>query len=102
MAASPRAFVLRYTHLRAVPGLEDVRLYLADEVLPLWHAVGVETNDPDPPLPYWAFAWAGGLAIGRYLREHPEAVAGRRVFDLLLERPTVPRQRQLWLDALRA
>jgi hypothetical protein len=35
MAASPRAFVLRYTHLRAVPGLEDVRLYLADEVLPL-------------------------------------------------------------------
>jgi len=82
MAASSRAFVLRYTHLRAVPGLEDVRLYLADEVLPLWHAVGVETNDPDPPLPYWAFAWAGGLAIGRYLREHPEAVAGRRVFDL--------------------
>jgi predicted nicotinamide N-methyase len=82
MAASPRAFVLRHTHLRAVPGLEDVRLYLADEVLPLWHAVGVETKDPDPALPYWAFAWAGGLAIGRYLREHPEAVAGRRVFDV--------------------
>jgi predicted nicotinamide N-methyase len=82
VAASPRAFVLRHTRLRPVPGLEEVRLHLADAVLPLWHAVQIETADPDAPLPFWAFAWAGGLAIGRYLREHPEAVAGRRVFDL--------------------
>ena len=82
MAASPRAFVLRQTRLRPVPGLEEIRLHLADEVLPLWHAVQVETHDPDAALPYWAFAWAGGLAIGRYLHEHPEAVAGRRIFDL--------------------
>ena len=58
MAASPRAFVLRHTRLRPVPGLEEVRLHLADEVLPLWHAVQVETDDPDAALPYWAFAWA--------------------------------------------
>jgi predicted nicotinamide N-methyase len=82
MAASPRAFVLRHTHLRSVPGLEEIRLHLANEVLPLWRAVQIETNDADPALPYWAFAWAGGLAIGRYLREHPEAAAGRRVFDV--------------------
>jgi predicted nicotinamide N-methyase len=82
MAASSRAFVLRHTHLRAVPGLEEVRLHLAGEVLPLWRAVQLDTKDPDAGLPYWAFAWGGGLAIGRYLREHPEAVAGRRVFDL--------------------
>ena len=82
MAASARAFVLRHTRLRPVPGLEEVRLQLADEALVLWHAVQVETSDPDAPIPYWAFAWAGGLAIGRYLREHPEAVAGRRLFDL--------------------
>ncbi len=82
MAPSSRAFVVRHTRLRAVPGLEEIRLHLADEVLPLWHAVQVETGDPDAALPYWAFAWAGGLAIGRYLREHPEAVAGRGVFDL--------------------
>ena len=82
MAASLRAFVLRYTRLGPTPGLEEVRLHLADEVLPLWHAVQVETGDPDADLPYWAFAWGGGLAIGRYLREHPGAVAGRRVFDL--------------------
>ena len=82
MAASPRAFVLRHTRLRPVPGLEEIRLHLADEALPLWHAVQLETKDPDAPVPFWAFAWGGGLAIGRYLREHPDAVAGRRVFDL--------------------
>src|SRR5436190_21170155 len=82
MAASARAFVLRHTRLRPVPGLEAIRLHLADDVLTLWHAVQVETDDPDAALPYWAFAWAGGLAIGRYLRDHPEAVAGRRVLDV--------------------
>jgi len=82
VAASARSFVLRHTRLRPVPGLEEIRLHLADEVLPLWHAMQLETNDPDAALPYWAFAWSGGLAIGRYLREHPEVVAGRRVFDL--------------------
>jgi predicted nicotinamide N-methyase len=82
MPATPRSFVLRHTRLRPVPGLEEIRLHLADEVLPLWHATQVETRDPDAPLPYWAFAWVGGLAIGRYLRDHPEVVAGRRVFDL--------------------
>lgn len=82
MSASQRAFVLRHTRLRPVPGVEAIRLHLADEVLPLWHSVQVETGDPDAALPYWAFAWAGGLAIARYLREHPAAVAGLRVFDL--------------------
>jgi predicted nicotinamide N-methyase len=80
--ASRRAFVLRHTRLRPVPGAEEVRLHLADEVLPLWHAAQLETGDPDAALPYWAFAWAGGLAIARYLGEHPDAVAGRRVFDM--------------------
>jgi predicted nicotinamide N-methyase len=68
--------------LQPVPGLEDVRLHLADEVLPLWHAVQVETGDADAPLPYWAFAWAGGLAICRHLQDDPAVVVGRRVFDL--------------------
>ena len=82
MAASQRSFILRHTKLQPVPGLEEIRLHLADEALGLWHAVQLETDDPDTPLPYWAFAWGGGLAIARYLHEHPEAVAGRRVFDL--------------------
>jgi len=82
VAASARPFVLRHTRLQPVPGLEAIRLHLADEVLPLWRAVQVEARDADAALPYWAFAWAGGLAIGQHLRNHPEIVAGRRVFDL--------------------
>jgi len=65
-----------------VPGLEEIRLHLADEILPLWHAIQIESNDPDAALPYWAFAWGGGLAIAHYLRDNPDAVARRRVFDL--------------------
>lgn len=82
MTASPRAFVHRNTRLRPVPGLEPLRLHLGEEALALWHAVQVETGDPDAALPYWAFAWGGGLAIAHYLADHPDAVAGRRVFDL--------------------
>jgi predicted nicotinamide N-methyase len=82
VTTSYRSFVLRHTRLRPVPGLEGTRLHLADDVLALWRAVAVETRDPDAPLPYWAFAWGGGLAIARHLLLHPELVAGRRVFDL--------------------
>lgn len=82
MTGSPRSFVIRHTRLRPVPGLEDIKLHLAEDVVTVWHACQVETEDPEAPLPYWAAAWGGGLAIGRYLREHPEAVAGRRVLDL--------------------
>jgi predicted nicotinamide N-methyase len=82
MAASARAFVLHHTRLRPVPGLESIRLHLADEALPLWHAVQLATDDADAALPYWAFAWGGGLAIAHYLTDHPEIVAGRRVLDV--------------------
>ena len=43
---------------------------------------GLELGQPDPPLPFWAFPWAGGLAIARHLVDHPELVAGRRVVDV--------------------
>ncbi|MDB5467700.1 MAG: ribosomal protein methyltransferase, partial [Phenylobacterium sp.] len=31
--------------------------------------------------PFWAFAWAGGQALARYVLDHPQVVAGRRVVD---------------------
>lgn len=82
MASSARGFVLRHTRVRPLAGIDGIRLHQADEVLVLWRAVQIETDDPDAPLPYWAFAWGGGLALVRYLEEHPDAVAGRRVLDL--------------------
>jgi predicted nicotinamide N-methyase len=77
-----RAFVLRHTLLRPVPGLEDMRLHLADDVLALWRAIQAETGDRDAPLPYWAFAWIGGLALARFLRDRPSTVRHRTVLDL--------------------
>ena len=31
--------------------------------------------------PYWSFCWASGLAMARYLAEHPQWVRGKRVLD---------------------
>src|SRR5512140_2792594 len=80
--ANLRSFVRRHTTLIPVPDLPDVRLHTAADVTVLWYLAGSELGLADPPLPFWGFPWAGGLAVSRYLRDHPEAVAGRRVFDL--------------------
>jgi predicted nicotinamide N-methyase len=77
-----RAFVRRHTRLQPVPELEVIQLHLPDDVFSVWRAVQQETGDPDAPIPFWAFAWGGGLAITSYLRDHPDATAGKRVLDL--------------------
>jgi predicted nicotinamide N-methyase len=80
--ANLRAFVRRNTRLTPVPGLPGVRLQLADDVMVVMQLAGAELGQPDPALPFWAFAWAGGLAVSQYLVDHPEEVAGRRVLDV--------------------
>lgn len=81
-SVNPRAFVTRSTRLVPVPGAEWIRLHLTDDTMALWQATRALTGDPDQPIPFWSVAWGGGLALVRYLREHPEVVAGRRVLDL--------------------
>jgi predicted nicotinamide N-methyase len=68
--------------LQPVPGLDRLRLHLADDVNSLWRATQEVTGDPETPIPFWAFAWGGGLAIASYLRDHPETVSGQRVLDI--------------------
>jgi predicted nicotinamide N-methyase len=82
VSTSARAFVRRHTRLQDVPGLAGIRLHLADDVLALWRAAQEQTGDEDAPIPYWAFAWGGGLALARFLGDRPQVVAGRRVLDL--------------------
>lgn len=72
----------RNTTLQVVPDLPGIRLHLADDVTTLWRQTGVALGAADPALPYWAFAWVGGLAICRYLVEHPDEVEGHTVLDL--------------------
>lgn len=73
-------FIRRHTRLVPVPLAPEIRLHLADEVTALWRLW--ESADGDPPMPYWAFAWAGGQALARYLLDHPGGVLGRTVIDL--------------------
>jgi predicted nicotinamide N-methyase len=74
-------FVRDNSQLLAPPLVPEIRLHLASEVLPLWHKTEEELAQIGVPPPYWAFAWAGGQALARYLLDHPDLVAGKRVLD---------------------
>ncbi len=76
-----RAIVRRHTRLRQVDGVTGVRLHLADEASPVWRATEAALGIAGAPIPFWAFAWAGGLAIARFLQEHPDEVSGKNVVD---------------------
>jgi predicted nicotinamide N-methyase len=71
------------THLRVEPApfVPEITLYQAEEPIGLWELTEGEYSSDQPP-PFWAFAWAGGQALARYLLDHPAEVAGRAVLDL--------------------
>jgi len=75
-------FVLANTRLAAVPLTPEVHLHLADEAIELWQRTETDQGGAQLPPPFWAFAWAGGQALARYVLDHPRLVAGRRVLDL--------------------
>lgn len=77
----PSAFVLANTAVEAPPLIPEIKLHLASEVVPLWHSTEAELATAGLPPPFWAFAWAGGQALARYLLDHPEVVRGKRVLD---------------------
>ncbi|HUZ56301.1 MAG TPA: 50S ribosomal protein L11 methyltransferase [Streptosporangiaceae bacterium] len=75
-------FVAANSALRPVPEVPEISLYAADDAFSLWEAVERKVGQSDQPPPFWAFAWPGGQALARYVLDHPEQVAGRRVLDL--------------------
>ncbi len=81
MIPDPAAFVAANTRLQPVPHAPEISLWLADEVTPIWRLTEEELGELGLPPPFWAFAWAGGQALARYLLDHPEEVAGKRVLD---------------------
>jgi len=82
MIADPRAFILENTRLQPVPFVPEIVLHLADESVPLWRKTEEEIGADGLPPPYWAFAWAGGQALARYVLDHAEQLRGARVLDL--------------------
>lgn len=77
----PSAFILANTRLQTVPHAPEISLWLADEITPIWKMTEEELGDLGLPPPFWAFAWAGGQAIARWLLDNPEEVRGRTVLD---------------------
>lgn len=80
--ADPEEFIRANTRLRPVPLVPEISLFVADEAVPLWQKTEEELNEAGLPPPFWAFAWAGGQALARYVLDHTELVRGKRVLDL--------------------
>jgi predicted nicotinamide N-methyase len=74
-------FIRAHTRLLAVPHAPEIRLYLADEATALWEKTEEELGEMGLPPPFWAFAWAGGQALARYVLDHPTIARGERVLD---------------------
>lgn len=79
---SAAAFIRANTKLMAPPLVPEISLHLAEETLPIWQKTEEELGEMNMPPPYWAFAWAGGQALARYLVDNAQEVAGKRVLDL--------------------
>jgi len=75
-------FIAANTRLLPVPLVPEFRLHLADEAVPMWQKTEEELGEIGLPPPFWAFAWAGGQALARYVLDHPGTVRGRQVLDL--------------------
>ena len=77
----PVEFIRRETRIKPVPHAEEIRLHLADEAMALWQKTEEELGDLGLAPPFWAFAWAGGQGLARYILDTPSLVAGKDVLD---------------------
>jgi predicted nicotinamide N-methyase len=82
MTASFREFILDNTRVSHAVLVPEVRLRLADEIMPLWRNLDEATGKTGIDPPFWAFAWVGGQALARYILDHPAEVAGKTVLDI--------------------
>jgi predicted nicotinamide N-methyase len=81
MKTDPRQFILENTSIMAPPHVPEIRLHLADEAHDLWLKTEEELEEIGLPPPFWAFAWAGGQGLARYVLDHPDTVRGQHVVD---------------------
>ena len=65
-------FIRANTEIMSPTLVAEVRLHLATELVPLWEKTEEELGRIGLPPPFWAFAWAGGQALARYILDHPE------------------------------
>lgn len=75
-------FIIGNTRLMPVPLVPEIALHIAHEAVPLWQKTEEELGEMGLPPPFWAFAWAGGQALARYILDNPETVCRKTVLDL--------------------
>ena len=76
------AFIRENTRVLAPSHVLELKLHLADDAVALWEMTEEQLGELGLPPPFWAFAWAGGQALARYVLDHPETVRGQRVLDV--------------------
>jgi predicted nicotinamide N-methyase len=81
MSLDARRFILENTAVSSPPHVPELRMHLADEAHDLWHKTEDELGEIGLPPPFWAFAWAGGQGLARYVLDNPHIVRGRQVID---------------------
>ena len=81
-AAARRDFIRASTRWLPASLVPEISLWLADDVTTLWQKTEDEMSQIGLPPPYWAFAWAGGQALARYILDNPDLVRGKRVLDI--------------------
>jgi predicted nicotinamide N-methyase len=74
-------FIRTNTEIDSPPACPEIKLWTATEVTPLWEATEEALLRVNLPPPYWAFCWAGGQALTRWVLDNPDLVAGKRVLD---------------------
>jgi predicted nicotinamide N-methyase len=78
---APRDLVTTHAVLARPVLVPELELYLVTPSCPLWRAKEADLVALGLDAPYWAFAWAGGQALARFILDHPERVVGRTVLD---------------------
>jgi predicted nicotinamide N-methyase len=75
-------FIFDNTEVLAPPHVPEIRLHLASDVSDLWHKTEGELAEIGLPPPFWAFAWAGGQGLARYVLDNAEMVRGKAILDI--------------------
>lgn len=78
---APEEFIRKRTTLAPCAFVPEILLYSGEGMEALWKELQTSSGDPELPPPFWAFPWAGGLGLARFVLDHPEYVKGKRVLD---------------------
>src|SRR5437868_3140199 len=82
MVSDIPAFIRANTRVLAPSHVPEIKLRLADDAVALWQMTEEQLGEMGLPPPFWAFAWAGGQALARYLLDHGEIARGKRALDV--------------------